>query len=319
MPTARFTRTDLMLLALVGVWGINFSVVKSAISGPDAPFTPFGFNALRFAVAALTLLILLRRTGEAVPASRRDWLAIAGLGLFGNLLYQVFFITGIDRTSPANSSLILATTPVIVALIGVALRLDRLAAPAWLGIVMSLAGMVVVVLGNGASAAADRSTSSLPGDLLIFGATVVWSIYTMLAAPLLKRYSATMVTSLSLTIGALPIILIALPDLSRLDGNTIPITGWGAAIFSGMFGLAAAYVMWNRGVKVIGGARTAVYSNLIPIVAAAFAWLARGDAITVYHLIGAAIVLTGIQLTRLGRRARPSYLVAGIIVRKLRG
>ena len=111
MPTPRFTRTDLMLLVLASVWGINFSVVKSAISGPGAPFTPLGFNALRFAVAAVTLLILLRRTGEAVPASRRDRLAIAGLGLLGNWLYQVLFITGIDRTSPANSSLILATTP----------------------------------------------------------------------------------------------------------------------------------------------------------------------------------------------------------------
>lgn len=304
MPTPRFTRTDLMLLALVGVWGINFSVVKSAISGPDAPFTPLGFNALRFGVAAVTLLILLRGTGEPVPTSRRDWPAIVGLGLLGNLLYQVLFITGIDRTSPANSSLILATTPVIVAMIGVALGLDRLTTPAWLGIVMSLAGIVVVVLGNGASAATDHITSSLLGDVLIFGATAVWSIYTTLAAPLLQRYSATMVTSLSLATAALPIILIALPDLSRLNWSRIPLTGWSAVLFSGMFALAAGYATWNRGVKVIGGARTAVYSNLTPIVAAVVAWIARGDAITVYHLIGGAIVLTGIHLTRLGKRAR---------------
>ena len=72
MSAPRFNRTDLMLLALVSVWGINFSVVKGAISGPGAPFTPVAFNALRFGVAALALLAMMRRLGGAAPASHRD-------------------------------------------------------------------------------------------------------------------------------------------------------------------------------------------------------------------------------------------------------
>jgi drug/metabolite transporter (DMT)-like permease len=301
----RIGRTDLMLVALVSIWAVNFSVVKSAISGPGAPFTPLGFNALRFGVAAAILLALLRRSNEALPASRRDWLALFGLGLVGNTLYQVLFIVGISLTSPANSSLIVALTPVVVALIGVWLRLERLTALAWIGIVMSFAGIAVVVLGNEAGAS---DASSLPGDALVLGATVVWAIYTTLAAPLLKRYSATMVTSVSLAAGTLPIWLVALPDLRSLEWGAVSLDGWAAVLYSGTFALAAGYVMWNRGVKLLGGARTAVYSNLIPIVAAAFAWLARGDAITIYHVIGAAIVLTGINLTRRGRQARLTTL-----------
>lgn len=301
---SRFTLTDGLLLGVVGVWGANLSVVKSAISGAGAPFTPTAFNALRFAVAAIALLLSLRLMREGFPASRRDWLAIFGLGWLGNSLYQMLFIAGLNYTSPANSALIVATTPVIVALIGAALRLERLSARAWLGIALSFAGIVVVVLGNESAAAGEQGALSLLGDVLILGSTTAWSLYTIAAAPLLRRYSATTVTSLSLLAGSAPLIAIGLPDLLQLDWPTVPGAGWLAAIFSGVFALAVGYSIWNRGVQRLGGARTAVYSNLIPVVGALVAWAVRGDPLTVYHVIGAAVILAGINLTRIARQAR---------------
>jgi drug/metabolite transporter (DMT)-like permease len=154
------------------------------------------------------------------------------------------------------------------------------------------------------------SASPLLGDALIFLGTLVWSLYTVLSAPLLKRYSATLVTSLSVTIGSVPLILIALPDWLRLDWSAIPIAGWTSAAFSGVFALALGYVIWNRGVKHVGGARTAVYSNLTPVIAALFAWIVRGDPLTIYHLVGATIILAGINLTRFGKRTQTEPLPA---------
>jgi len=307
---SRFSRIDLILLGLVGIWGFNFSVVKGAI-GPGAPFEPIVFNALRFCVAAVTLLAWLRAARVTLPASRRDWLSIAGLGLLGNTLYQVMFIVGLNFTSPATSSLIVALTPVIVALISAAFGLDRLAALAWIGIVMSFGGIVIVVLGNQAGVPAGQAGASpLTGDLLVLGSTSVWAVYTVLAAPMLKRYSATLVTSLSLAAGTLPLFLVALPDLLRVNWNAVPAVGWTAVLFSGVFALAIGYVAWNHGVKHIGGARTAVYANLIPVFAGLAAWQFRGDPLTVYHLIGAVIVLAGINLTRIGRQATVEPLPA---------
>ncbi len=314
MPAAdsapRFSRADLLLLLTVCVWGINFSVVKGSISGPGAPFSPIAFNGLRFIIAAITLLAILRQTDDALPASRRDWLAVLGLGLLGNSLYQLLFIMGLNQTSPASSALIVATTPVTVALIGAALRIERLTALAWLGIGLSLAGIVVVVLGGASGVSGNPGELPLIGNLLILGSTTVWAVYTTLAAPLLKRYSATTVTSLALATGGMPLILIALPELGRLNWRAVPITGWTGVAYSGIFALAAAYTLWGHGVKQLGGARTAVYANLVPIVAAVVAWIARGDALTVYHLIGAAIILTGIQLTRIGRQPRVDPILA---------
>ena len=308
---SRFNRIDLMLVALASLWGVNYNVVKSAISGPGAVFTPIAFNAIRFSLAAITSLAIMRQAGYVRPESRRHWLIILGLGILGNTVYQVLFIVGIGLTSAAGSAMILATTPVLIALIGGVFRIERLSALAWAGITLSFAGIVVVVLGNEAGAGPDSTGNSTRlGDLLIFLATTTWSIYTLLSVPMLRHYSSTTVTSLSLAAGALPLVVIALPDLARLDWRSVPLTGWTAALFSGMFALGIGYVVWNHGIKLIGGARTAVYSNLIPVVAAIVAWLARREALTVYHLLGAAIILTGINLTRRGRQARLEPLPA---------
>ncbi|HKZ86019.1 MAG TPA: DMT family transporter [Anaerolineae bacterium] len=242
----RLGRTDLIVIAVVAIWGVNLSVVKSAVSGPGAPFTPFAFNALRFSVASTALLIMLRRAGDAVPTSRREWTAILGIGLLGNTVYQALFITGIDHTSPANSALIAATTPVIVALIGAALRVERLGLLAWIGVVMSFAGIAAVVLGNASGAAGEARTSSLVGDLLILTAAVVWAVYTLLVASLLRRYSAMAVTALSVAAGTVLIVIMALPDLSRLEWDTVPPAAWSAAVFSGLFALAVGHAGWNQ-------------------------------------------------------------------------
>jgi drug/metabolite transporter (DMT)-like permease len=344
----RISSLDLLLLALVGVWGINYSIIKDSISGPSAPFTPFAFNAIRFAVAAAILVAFIAWKRAAKVRTRRDLLAIFGLGLVGNALYQILFITGMSSASSANSALILASVPVMVALIGVFTRVERLSGWAWTGIVLSFAGIAVVMLGNAwlaerapeprtatehaAPASAPRveesrdnaiedgapaspgsgaiAVSPIVGDALVLLSAMVWSIYTALAAPLLKRYSTTTVTALSLTAGTVPLVAIALPEMSRMEWAVVPLSAWAAAIFSGAFALALGYVVWNLGVKHLGGSRTAVYSNLTPLVAAGFAWAARGETLTRFHLIGAATILAGINLTRLGRHAERVELPA---------
>lgn len=319
----RIASLDLLLLALVGVWGVNYSLIKAAISGPAAPFTPFAFNAIRFSVAAAILVALIAWKPAEKVRTRRDLLAIFGLGLVGNALYQILFITGMSGASSANSALILASVPVMVALIGVLTRVERLSLSAWMGIVLSFVGIAVVMLGNGWLAeraleppAAIEHASGVPvvspivGDALVLLSAMVWSVYTALAAPLLKRYSTTTVTALSLTAGTVPLVAIALPDMSRMDWGAVPPSAWAAAVFSGAFALALGYVVWNLGVKHLGGSRTAVYSNLTPLVAAGFAWAARGETLTRFHLIGAATILAGINLTRFGRHAERVELPA---------
>jgi drug/metabolite transporter (DMT)-like permease len=296
---ALFSLTDALLLAMVTLWAINYTVVKNVIS---ADLAPIAFTALRFGLASLALLPLLSSTRSLnQPITGRDRWKIAGLGLLGNTLYQLFFINGINYTSPTNSALILASAPVFVALIGALLKIERLNGLAWLGVLLSFGGIGLVILGGAPAESTAAASNSLLGDLLTLAAAVVWATYTVLAAPLLRRHSAIRLTSFAIIVGTLPLLLIATPTFLTTDWSKVGLNSWLGVIYSGLLAIAIGYMIWNNGVQKVGGARTAVYSNLTPVLTAVVAFLVRGDPLTIFHALGAAVILSGIALTRVGR------------------
>lgn len=294
---SNFGLTDVLLLITIALWAINFTVVKNVIS-TDLP--PIAFTALRFTLASVGMLVVFRSVSGNQPLTRRDVLKMAGLGLLGNGLYQVMFIIGIDNTSLTNSALILASSPIFVAIFGALFKIERLNTLAWIGIVLSFIGIAIVIFGN-APAGDEIGKSNLLGDVLSLGAAIAWGAYTVLVAPIVKHHSPIRVTALSIAFGTIPLVLLATPTFLTLDWSKVGLSSWLGVIYSGGFAIALGYVIWNRGVQHIGSARTAVYSNLNPILAAIIAFFVRGDALTIYHLIGAMVILAGIALTRSGR------------------
>jgi drug/metabolite transporter (DMT)-like permease len=294
--SSKFGPTDLLLLMTIGLWAINFTVVKTVIS---AALPPLAFTALRFSLAAIAMLFVMRSVRDEQPLTRIDVLKMAGLGLLGNGIYQVMFIIGIDNTSLTNSALILASSPIFVAIFGALFKIERLSALAWFGILLSFAGIALVIFGN--APVEETGKSNLLGDVLSLGAAIAWGAYTLLVAPVVKHHSPIRVSALSIMFGTIPLVLLATPTFFSMDWSKVDINSWLGVIYSGGLAIALGYVLWNRGVRHIGSARTAVYSNLIPVLAAVFAFFVRGDPLTIYHLIGAVVILAGIALTRLGR------------------
>src|SRR4051794_26910371 len=105
--------TDLSLVLMSLIWGVNFSVIKAATRWVE----PLALNALRISLAAVALLTIAA-LARLPRARRRDTLALLGLGVLGNCAYQLFFIEGVSRTRAGDAALVLAATPVVVALIG---------------------------------------------------------------------------------------------------------------------------------------------------------------------------------------------------------
>ena len=79
---------------------------------------------------------------------------------------------------------------------------------------------------------------------------------------------------------------------------------WVKLVYSALFSICLAYTIWYAAVRAIGSARTSVYSNLLPIVAMVTAYLWLHEPIGATKIAGAAAVLAGVALTRLGQ-ARP--------------
>jgi drug/metabolite transporter (DMT)-like permease len=298
------TRVDLALICMVAIWGTNYSVMKVAFE--EMPQQPF--NALRMVLAAgvfaVAILAMLRRANIVAaqprmlftrePLTRNDVLAMAGLGVVGHFAYQLCFVGGVARTSVANSSLIIGATPVLVAIVGAALGRERVSAMHWIGAAVSATGIWIVV-GAGAALGGDH----LIGDLMVLGSVVCWTIYTVGASSLLTRHSPLFVTGFSMVIGATLYMLVTLPQMGRVDWDGVSAWTWWALVFSSLLALCLSYLIWYGAVQKIGMARTSVYSNLVPVAAMTVATVWLGEPLTGRKLLGAALVLGGVALTRI--------------------
>ena len=284
------TPLDGLLLLVILIWGSNFSIVKTAIEEIPA----FGFNTLRMAAACLVLLTVSRLNGEAAP-DRGDWPRLITLGFFGHCCYQLAFVTGLERTTVANSSLILGCMPIAVMVLNaLSGRPEGCGNRQWLGVGFAVAG-VYLVAGQGAGATAE----TLLGDALTMAALWSWAWYTTGSRALLQRYSPLQLTAYATLVGTLCYVPFGVPDLLRLDFGAVSGGAWAALVVSGLLALSVAHIIWYTGVKRIGSARTSVYGNLVPVAAMAVAFLWLQEPIGAVRLAGAAFVLTGLVLSRM--------------------
>lgn len=273
----------------------------------------------------------------------RDWWRLCLLGLVGHAGYQVLFIEGLARTSVANASLIIGCVPIFVALASAALGQERLGPAHWIGAALSLTGVYLVVGGAGLVGAAatpsvnaGASTSAAlaagasvkasaveavntvnamsasaggavlaghAGDLLILASAWCWAAYTLLGRPLLRRHSPLTVTGYSMAVGTVLYLPYSATSLARTPWQTLGAGDWSGLAFSALLALNVGYVLWYAGVQRLGSARTAVYSNLVPIAALIVATVWLREPLGWVKLAGAAAVIVGLALTRV--RVRP--------------
>lgn len=300
-------RIDLLVVLCTLIWGCNYAVVKIALR--ELP--PLGFNALRLSIASILFLAVLafaRPNSNGVAGRRasgglfrsawdiplRDWLAILALGATGHFIYQLGFIGGLSLTTVANSSLIIGCSPVVVTALTAAVGQERVSRRYWLGAALSLAGVYLVV-----GAGADVSRDSLVGDLVTLGAVCCWAVYVVWSRTLMRRHSPLAVTGYTMAIGTLMYLPFGYPSLAALDWGRVSTLAWMALAASAVFALFVAYLIWHMSIQRIGNIRTAMYSNLTPVVALATAVLFLGDHVGARETAGAAAILIGVAVARM--------------------
>ncbi|MFN2566852.1 MAG: DMT family transporter [Gemmatimonadaceae bacterium] len=286
----RFGVTDLMMLAVAGIWGANFTVVKFG----TRVLAPLAFNGARVALAALALTaIALSRRGPWPSA--RELATLVALGVVGNGLYQVLFVEGIARTRASDAALVISAGPAFIALLGWMRGTERVTRRAWVGIALSIGGIGLVVLG-GSAAAPGQST--LLGNGLVLGGSLCWAVFTVLLKPYTHRVDGVQLSAATMVGGAIALLVVASPSVVGADWGAVRASAWGAIVYSGIAGLVIAYLFWYRGVRVLGPTRTAMYVNLQPVFGLAVAWAALGETPGLSQLCGAAGVMAGLLLAR---------------------
>lgn len=293
-----FGVTDLSLLLMALIWGVNYTSVKYG----TGLVAPLAFNGVRVTLAAVSLVIVAQVASawfgveRAGWPARRDAIALLLLGTLGNGVYQILFVEGIARTRAGDAALLISASPAFIAIIGRLRGSERVSSRAVVGIALSILGMGLVVAGTADTGASRRAT--LLGDSLLLISSLCWSLYTVFLQPYTHRIGGIHLSALTMIGGMVPLLAVAAPSIVATNWSALPLLAWGSVAYSGLFALVIAYLFWYHGVRVLGPTRTAMYSNLQPVFALAVAWLVLGEGITGWEVAGAVSIITGLLLTR---------------------
>jgi len=289
-------RAEGAMLAVVLIWGANFSFMRMAL----AEIPGLSFAGLRFTLATMVLLAVLQWREGSVGAPREAWWPLIWMGVLSNTLYQVFFMYGLTHTSVANASLIIATTPLLVAFLGAATGIEALRRPVVTGGILGFAGVAFILAGKGAA----LGVGGLAGDAAVFGATLCWAVFTLGVRALRAPISTLRLTALTMLTGAPGLLLLGGPGLVRLDWGGLSGRAWTGVVYSTLLAIVVAYILWNNGVRVVGSGRTAIFNSMIPLIAMLVAWPLLGEHPRPVQIGGAVLIVSGVLLSR---RAAPAH------------
>ena len=144
-PPVRLSAQDAGMLLVCLIWGLNFSVTKSAFD----QIPPLPFTAIRFIIASLLLWAVIRAVEGPAKLPRRGLKLLIVLGVVGNTCYQLAFTVGLAQTTATNSALILSTVPTVVAVFAGALGLERITPRMRWGIALGTLGVIMVIATRG--------------------------------------------------------------------------------------------------------------------------------------------------------------------------
>ncbi len=274
-------RTAILSLAAAGtIWGSSVALSKLSLAwlGPD------WLTALRVGAAALVLAVIGRRH---LRRALRPQIAVSGaLGYGATLLLQN---AGIAQTSVSHAAIIVGGVPALVALISAGLGRGRASWIAWLGYAVALLGIVFVARGGGGGA-------SSAGDLLVLG-SVVMSAAMIVAQPrLLDGQDAAAVTAVQFAAAALVTVPVALASSGAppVPASAGPVLAFAALA---LFGTVLPFWLFAHGQKQTSPELAGAMVNIEPLVGAVVGWIAFGDPVGPFQLLGALAVVIGILLS----------------------
>lgn len=293
----RSAPSDAILLAAVTLWALNYSVVKFGIR----EFEPLTLPVLRFGAAGLALLMILRLREGTLGVRRSDLPRLVVAGFFGVTLSQVSFVYALAFTTASDNALLGATAPIVTAVLATLVGLERSGRRHWTAAVFGLAGVVLIVVG---SPGAFVFGSGLLGDGLAFGNVLVSSTSAILVVPLLTRYSVYRILTYEMLLGTGILLPIALPSLLAQDFSRVTAGGWAALGYTIVATGIVTNLLYFTAMGRIGASRAAIYQYLQSFLGVLFAVQLLGEGVGIVQLVGGAIVVTSVILSRSPRVAQ---------------
>jgi len=284
-------------------WACNWIVGR----GLSADIPPMAMTFFRWLCALLILApFALPRLRRDWPVLRAHWKVMVLLGAIGIGSHNALAYLGLNYTTATNGVILNSFVPVMIIALSWIFVGQRLSAVQLGGVGISLIGVLTILSGGSFSALADFRVNG--GDLLIILSMAMWSTYTIC----LRRRPAhlDMVTFLFALCCVGEVVMLPFYVGEMAFGRHV-VWSWGvvlALVAIGLFPSVLAYIFWNRAVEQVGAPVAGLFVHLMPVFGVVLAWLFLDERLQAFHLVGIALILTGIRIT--SRRQREAIVAA---------
>jgi drug/metabolite transporter (DMT)-like permease len=264
-------------------WSLAYVFTRMALRY----FSALSLGFLRYAAASAALVLVMCVTRPRLPA-RRDvkWFVLAGaLGFF---LYMIAFNKGSQTVTAATASVVIATVPVITALLARVIYKERLRRAQWAAIAVEFSGVVVLTAMTGALAVNA-------GLLWLLLAAAALSAYNVLQRKLTKTYSALQTSAFGIFAGTIMLAMFS-PAAVREVSAAPPIQLFYVAVL-GVFSSAAAYVAWSQAfAKAKNTSSVSNYMFITPLLTTLLGFLIAKEIPDRATVVGGVIILLGMGI-----------------------
>lgn len=288
--------TYILITLSVIFWGISFIMTKELFL-TEEHMTVTVLITIRLAIASAVMFPLLALTHQLQRIRREDLKWFLLLALCEPFIYHLCETNGVRLVSGSLASVVIATIPLFVPFGMWAAYRQRLRMPLLVGIVLSLAGVIIMLLGG------EGLSGNLQGLLFLGGAVVIAVVYTLLLVKVVDHYSPLVVTTWQNVIG----LVYFLPLMLTFDGATLPLLSWSPKMLLllmvlGLFCSTLAYAGYNYGVRNLGASEACIFNNAIPIFSLIAAVLIGQEQFSWSKAAGILIVVTGVVIAQLPDR-----------------
>lgn len=278
-----------LFVFLAILFGSSFAAIKAGL----AALPPILFAALRFDIAAPLILVYAAwRYDVWIPQTRADYASLTVSAVTIIAANNGLLFIGQQTITPAAASVMYGLNPILAPIFAVVLLDQHLDIRDSAGILLGLAGVIVIVQPTPAM----FTSGSTIGKLLVLGAAAMIA----LGSVTMRRLSATLdsiaLTGWSMALGAVLLHLWSLAAGESLSGLVLSTRVLVALAVVGVASTAVAYPIYFLLNRRIGPVRTNLIAYVVPVVAALIGWVFLSEPVTVSTAVGFAIVLAGVGL-----------------------
>ena len=287
-PIPRRFAADLALLAVAGFWGLTFPLGKIVLSA----LGPFTYLAVRFSIAALTLIagVMARRA----PVPQRAWLLGGAVGAVLFLGYALQ-TSGLALTTAAKSGFITGLSVAMVPVLSAA-WFRRTPRPTVLaGIAVETAGLALLTL--------NEAVQMNLGDLLVLGCAFCFALHIVLVGRLTRAFDPLGFAAAQIVTVAVLSALAAFTERPVPAVAAAPAAVWGMIAFMAVTGTIGAFLIQVWAQRFTTASHTGLMFTFEPVAAALAAYLILGEVLAGRQALGAALIFAGIVLAELNQEA----------------